>query len=216
MQRSKLTYEFIKIRTMLQEQELLNATLKWYTAPIIYSSKPSVLINLGNHQSSQMAQLWCQLRKPCINAEGCYLSQEQNSNNYPYEIDNDKGIILTPFIGINDSLHLFCYIPKRIQTICQDKEIRKFLDKAGYSHFDPGYCIARLKRLFRQGCPHEVGIFLGYPLADVDAFIQNKGRNYLLNGYWKVYSDVPRAEQIFNSYDKAKIKVLKQWRNMKQ
>ena len=59
MQRSKLTYEFIKIRTMLQEQELLNATLKWYTAPIIYSSKPSVLINMGNNQSSQMAQLWC-------------------------------------------------------------------------------------------------------------------------------------------------------------
>jgi hypothetical protein len=100
-------------------------------------------------------------------------------------------------------------IYQRIQTICQDKEIRCFLrDKAGYSHFDPGYCIARLKRLFRQGCPHEVGIFLGYPLADVDAFIQNKGRNYLLNGYWKVYSDVPGAEKLFHSYNQAKIRVL--------
>lgn len=28
--------------------------------------------------------------------------------------------------------------------------------------------------------PHEIGLFLGYPVDDVTGFIQNKGRNYLL------------------------------------
>ena len=37
--------------------------------------------------------------------------------------------------------------------------------------------------------PHEIGIFLGYPLADVAGFIRNKGRNCKCIGTWKVYGD---------------------------
>ena len=49
-----------------------------------------------------------------------------------------------------------------------------------------------------------VGLFLGYPVDDVTGFIQNKGRNYLLCGYWKVYSDENRARRIFSNYDKCR------------
>ena len=49
--------------------------------------------------------------------------------------------------------------------------------------------------------PHEIGIFLGYPLWDVEGFIANKGQNYKLCGYWKVYEDVSGAIDRFREYD---------------
>ena len=41
-----------------------------------------------------------------------------------------------------------------------------------------------------MGFPHEIGVFLGYPLDDVKGFIKNEGKKYLMIGYWKVYSDL--------------------------
>ncbi len=35
--------------------------------------------------------------------------------------------------------------------------------------------------------PHEIGLFLGYPTADVLGFIRHSGRSALVTGYWKVY-----------------------------
>jgi hypothetical protein len=48
--------------------------------------------------------------------------------------------------------------------------------------------------------PHEVGILLGYPIKDVEAYIANNGENYLLCGFWKVYYNVEEAGQIFESF----------------
>ncbi len=52
--------------------------------------------------------------------------------------------------------------------------------------------------------PHEIGVFLDYPLADVEGFIQNGGRDYLLSGYWKVYHDPDGAKELFRAYDRAR------------
>ena len=54
------------------------------------------------------------------------------------------------------------------------------------------------------GFPHEIGIFLGYPLADVTGFIRNKGRNYLLCGMWKVYQQEETAATAFQYYRRMK------------
>jgi hypothetical protein len=48
--------------------------------------------------------------------------------------------------------------------------------------------------------PHEIGIFLGYPIHDVEGYINNNGENYLLNGYWKVYDKPTDAIKTFHSY----------------
>ncbi|MCC8043221.1 MAG: DUF3793 family protein [Oscillospiraceae bacterium] len=52
--------------------------------------------------------------------------------------------------------------------------------------------------------PHEVGIFLGYPREDVDGFIRNKGENFKLCGYWKVYGDEVKAKRTFENYTKCR------------
>ena len=48
--------------------------------------------------------------------------------------------------------------------------------------------------------PHEIGIFLGYPVDDVLGFIENKGANYLFCGFWKVYSNPRKAKRAFDEY----------------
>ena len=50
--------------------------------------------------------------------------------------------------------------------------------------------------------PHEIGVFLGYPLADVIGFIQNRGKNFTACGYWKVYTDPTAAQAEFDRYKK--------------
>ena len=43
--------------------------------------------------------------------------------------------------------------------------------------------------------PHEIGVFLGYPLKDVKYFISRRGNGYHMCGEWKVYHDVVDAKR---------------------
>ena len=52
--------------------------------------------------------------------------------------------------------------------------------------------------------PHEMGIFLGYPLGDVKGFIEHHGRNCLCSGYWKVYENEEKACETFRLYARVK------------
>ncbi len=48
--------------------------------------------------------------------------------------------------------------------------------------------------------PHEIGAFLGYPIDDIRGFIENEGQNFLLCGFWKVYSNPADAQNTFDRY----------------
>lgn len=55
-------------------------------------------------------------------------------------------------------------------------------------------CGRLLTQLSRRLCcsadfPHEIGVFLGYPLGDVVGFIENRGKNFTCCGCWKSYGD---------------------------
>lgn len=71
-----------------------------------------------------------------------------------------------------------------------------------------GYCTnveSALERLRERVCgsegfPHEIGLFLGYPLADVLGYIQNRGRNSKCTGFWQVYGDEADAARKFSLY----------------
>jgi hypothetical protein len=54
-----------------------------------------------------------------------------------------------------------------------------------------------MKAQFAEGFPHEIGIFLGYPLADVISFMSDVPQKNIACGYWKVYHRPERAERIF-------------------
>lgn len=81
--------------------------------------------------------------------------------------------------------------------------IRRFLSGLGYPQGSSiPYLLRYLKQQFEHAeFPHEVGLFLGYPMEDVLGFIEHKGQNYKFRGYWKVYGDVDKAKTCFRQYD---------------
>lgn len=95
-----------------------------------------------------------------------------------------------------------------LQSCLQQEDVRNFLKKYGYPDKEIVDMLKRLSqriRLYADGqtdFPHEIGAFLGYPLADVESFIENRGKNYAYLGYWKVYHDVEQAVKTFRLFDK--------------
>ena len=102
------------------------------------------------------------------------------------------------------------YRQTEIERILQDPANRDFLRNFGYEDFAPDAVMLRLRRHCQayaaglQGFPHELGLFLDYPLGDVIGFLQNHGKNYLLSGYWKVYTDTDKAQKTFENYRRVK------------
>lgn len=87
--------------------------------------------------------------------------------------------------------------------LLENTQVKKALNIFGY---DPAFSVksylSYLKYRFQKSedFPHEIGLFLGYPLADVFGFIRNKGQEYKYCGTWKVYGDEEFSRRCFNEY----------------
>ncbi|SFG42440.1 DUF3793 family protein [Oribacterium sp. WCC10] len=58
-----------------------------------------------------------------------------------------------------------------------------------------------MKRLSDYECfPHEIGLFLGFPVEDVKEFIKQDGRNCIACGFWKVYCNKAEALKTFKRF----------------
>ena len=95
------------------------------------------------------------------------------------------------------------YRKRWVEQILADPETVAFLKQKGY--LMPGSCGFILQQLSNRLCaekdfPHEIGVFLGYPLEDVIGFIENRGRNYTCCGFWKTYGDPREARHRFDRY----------------
>ena len=92
--------------------------------------------------------------------------------------------------------------------------VGEFLEQCGYPTATPRDTLSRLRQKLstEPGFPHEIGIFLGYPLDDVQGFIQNRGKNCKCTGCWKVYGDSAQAEKLFAKYQKCREVYCRLWR----
>ncbi len=68
------------------------------------------------------------------------------------------------------------------------------------------YLKERLKN--NKEFPNEIGVFLGYSLDDIIAF-NDKNKECLYVGIWKVYYDVERKLKIFKKYNKCRNVVIR-------
>lgn len=101
------------------------------------------------------------------------------------------------------SFLIYIYREKWLNNVLKQQKICSFLKKEGYTAEED--CAGYLKQLSARLCmerdfPHEIGIFLGYPLCDVVGFIENAGKNYTCSGYWKAYGDPQEASARFSAY----------------
>lgn len=76
------------------------------------------------------------------------------------------------------------------------------------------FCINRLIKKLREepDFPHEIGLFLGYPLEDVKGFIENKADCSKCSGCWKVYGNEEKALKLFEKYQKCAGIYCAQWK----
>jgi hypothetical protein len=112
-----------------------------------------------------------------------------------------------------EKLYYIIYQEKLLEQCLLMDNNRRFLRSCGYQYYEVDLnerILEQLKLRYRnyfyklQEFPHEIGIILGYPLADVEGFINNKGKNFLLCGMWKVYQDVEGANRLFALYRQMK------------
>ena len=85
-------------------------------------------------------------------------------------------------------------------------ESQQLLLKVGYSSVVLRPCLELLKErlCYQETFPHEIGLFLGYPVEDVVGFIRHQGKNSKHTGYWKVYGDVVESIKLFTKFKKCK------------
>ncbi len=128
---------------------------------------------------------------------------------------NDRGIYLA-IIRMSQSRGLvYVYRKSMLEMDLRQTGVREFLETYSYRTLSVEDSLSLLrKRFIDSECfPHEIGIFLGYPLHDVIGFIENEGKNCSYCGCWKVYGDPGNAQKLFAKYKKCKKVYVKLFAN---
>jgi len=179
--------EFVKIKASGDEETNMKVLLAIHCAPILKGSK---VANILTVTKSEFARLGAMLEGTGISY--CFLKTK-----------GEKAI-------------LYLYRKNELEAYLQQNEIVEFLKLYGYMEYEVNGILRRLSEricLYNSGeteFPHEIGIFLGYPLMDVKGFIENEGKNFVFSGYWKVYHNVPKTMRLFLRYDREREMVLEE------
>ena len=102
----------------------------------------------------------------------------------------------------------------QLAAYLQETEVQRILKANGYEDLSLGGILRTFQCRYEtymnqgEGFPHEIGLLLGYPIEDVNGFIEQKGKNYLYSGYWKVYRDVEAKKKVFAQYENAKEELI--------
>lgn len=114
-----------------------------------------------------------------------------------------------------ERLVILIYRETELKEYLEREEVMAFIYKCGYETSDISKIFSVfVKRYMRymelkQDFPHELGLFLGYPIEDVEGFIKENGKNYLYSGYWKVYKDAELKIRLFKNYEKVQTEIVR-------
>ena len=124
-----------------------------------------------------------------------------------------KGLRIIPLRFSDDKALIYIYRPKKLSEDLNHSAAEQLLQRQGYDTGTCEKCIVQLVRRLRQqkDFPHEIGLFLGYPVEDVCGFIENKACNCKCVGCWKVYGDEEAAKKKFAQYKKCTRVYCDQW-----
>ena len=117
-----------------------------------------------------------------------------------------RGVRLTAILRSDERTLLYLYREQALRDVLDCIEVQALLATYGYSDFTVEAALQTLHDRLEtsRDFPHEIGVFLGYPLADVIGFICNGGRNCLCSGCWKAYSNECEAQRTFARLNKCK------------
>ena len=157
--------------------------------PVLMGSKPAELLSFPKHEK--------QLLKKIKDIEK--------------HIGECKRITYRMFINKNDSIKILFYNPKTLDESLRNFSNMKFLQTLGYpKQYDLDVYLNMIVDKMSEGSiPHEIGVFLGYPLKDIIGFIGHPALKLTKINGWRVYGDPTISDQRFNEFTEAKKKVKK-------
>lgn len=130
------------------------------------------------------------------------------------EILKGTGIVCS-ILHISDGKTIFLlYKESDMKAYLSQKRVRTLLAQLGYGNYELKNLLMLFRKRYKKymngeiGFPHEMGLFLGYPVEDVHGFIKHTGKNFLYSGYWKVYKNLPLKMQLFQSFEQARERVI--------
>jgi hypothetical protein len=110
----------------------------------------------------------------------------------------------------NNKQILFYHISALERTLEQPMNI-KYLRKFGYpeNYSLEGYVDHLRERFMGKSFPHEIGIFLGYPLKDVMGFMGHPALKLNKTMAWKVYGDAKLSDLRYKNFRQARAEVAR-------
>ena len=121
----------------------------------------------------------------------------------------ERGFVFVVLKEYARHILLYIYNREKIQEILSDAEVKSFLNGEGYVYTNACQAVEILKsRMSGSFFPHEIGVFLNYPVEDVRAFIAHPNEGVKLTGYWKVYEGEDEKRRLFERYERCTRKIL--------
>lgn len=112
-----------------------------------------------------------------------------------------KGLHLLPLGEYRGRTLIYLYRRSALSHDLQRSQADAILTAKGYPCPSPERCILHLRRRLAttDEFPHEIGLFLGYPLEDVRGFLRDPAA-CKYSGCWKVYGDTGAARLLFAQF----------------
>lgn len=117
------------------------------------------------------------------------------------------------FTGAKDPL-VYVYRVSALARDLADPDTQAFLTPLGYANFSYQAALSHLAKRLHQydGFPHEIGLFLSYPLDDVKSFVQFGSKCAKFSGHWCVFHNEEQARECFAAYDNSRSVCLTRYR----
>ena len=125
---------------------------------------------------------------------------------------NSKGVFISLLKRDREYVSVYVYrkemVLKEMRAVC----VSSFLSGLGYDCRNMDEMIDHLRgRMLAEDFPHEIGLFLGYPLCDVLGFINNCGRDCRFCGCWKVYENEHQTKEQFARFRECRDEFLRKF-----
>lgn len=125
-----------------------------------------------------------------------------------------RGVCLTVLCVKKGEALVYLWRRAHLAADLQKAGVARFLRECGYTSCRADLALTHLRARFGMCVfPHEIGVFLGYPLGDVIGFIDNAGKNWKYMGCWKVYCDARQTREIFARIAHCREEYMRLWRD---
>lgn len=157
--------------------------------PVLMGSKPAELLSFPKHEKQLVRKI----------------------ENIERHIGKCTRIAYKMFINKNGSIKILFYSRKTLDESLSDFRNLKFLKSLGYpNQYDlDAYLDIIVDKMIQGSIPHEIGIFLGYPLKDIIGFIGHPSLKLTKINGWRVYGDPKLSDKRLNEFLEAKDKIKK-------